>query len=65
MEDKVNKSKIYEWCEKLTINTVKVVSWIEEIKEEANDENYESIRDIIGILVDVLPDDRGTIHFLL
>lgn len=57
--------KASEWCEKLLTNTIKVVSWIEEVKSETTPETYSTIRDIVEILVSVLPDDRETINFLL
>ena len=46
-------------------STIKVVAWMEEAKEEVKPETHESIRDIIGILIGVLPDDRETVNFLL
>lgn len=65
MNNEYGYSKISEWCEKLMISTVKCIQWIEEIKEETRPEHYKSIRSIISVLVDVLPDDRETINFLL
>ena len=65
MDSENDISKVSEWCEKLMSNAVKVVSWIEEAKEETTPDTYSSIRDIIEILLSVLPDDRETVNFLL
>ena len=65
MDNERGNSKISEWCGKLMINTVKCIQWIEEVKHEATPEHFQTIRNIINVLVEVLPDDRETVNFLL
>ena len=58
------QTKVSEWVDKLFHNTHKCATWINEVKEQVRPEDNQQIRNIVEILLDLLPANRETVAFL-
>ena len=53
-----DRSKVSEWVDKLYQNALKCASWISEVKDQVQPHDHQQIRNILELLVDLLPSDR-------